>query len=325
MLTIILNNTIYKIKTGHGISAKQYLSDQLHRILGVGQGSCAAPSIWTAVLDTILWLVAEKYVAFQMTSPTGQHKERLGYAFVDNIALMANMLPEQNITKDSTIKEHDMTTHMKKIAQDFERKLFTTGGALALHKCFWYLIIWKWMEDGTAKMKTKSEAPGEIHLTQADNRDTTAKITRKEIDESERTLGVRLNPAQNMTQETEFRYAQIKKWAASVTNSRLSRKEVSMAYHRILLPMITYPLAVTTFTKKDTKQMQTLTDKTYKTQMKLNRNFPQAVYRGTPRYGGLGVVPITTHQAYKQIQLLIGSIKNGDSGGDLAQQSLESL
>ena len=67
------------------------------------------------------------------------------------------------------------------------------------------------MKDGTAKMKTKSEAPGEIHLTQADNRDTTAKITRKEIDESERTLGVRLNPAQNMTQETEFRYAQIKK------------------------------------------------------------------------------------------------------------------
>ena len=98
-----------------------------------------------------------------------------------------------------------------------------------------------------------------------------------------------------------------------------------MAYHRILLPNITYPLEVTTFTKKDTKQMQTLTDKTYKTQMKLNRNFPQAVYRGTPRYGGLGMVPITTHQAYKQMQLLIGCIRNGDSGGDLAQQSLEYL
>ena len=45
ILTIILNNTIYKIKTGHGISAKQYQSDALRRILGVGQGSCAAPAI----------------------------------------------------------------------------------------------------------------------------------------------------------------------------------------------------------------------------------------------------------------------------------------
>ena len=144
-------------------------------------------------------------------------------------------------------------------------------------------------------MKANSEAPGEIHLTQADNRETTAKITRKEPEEAERTLGVRLNPAQNMTQETKFRYEQIQKWATSVTNSQLSRKEVSMAYHRILLPMITYPLAVTTFTPKDTKQMQKLADKTYKTQMKLNRNFPQAVYRCTSRYGGLGVIPLTTH------------------------------
>ena len=59
--------------------------------------------------------------------------------------------------------------------------------------------------------------------------------------------------------------------------------------------------------------------------MKLNRNFPHAVYRGTPCYGGLGIVSLTTHQAYKQIQLLIGSIRNGDSGGDLALKSLEYL
>ena len=74
---------------------------------------------------------------------------------------------------------------MQHIAQDFERKLFTTGGALALHKFFWYLISWKWMENGTATMETNSEAPGKIHLTQEKNRETTAKITRKEPDKAE--------------------------------------------------------------------------------------------------------------------------------------------
>ena len=58
------------------------------------------------------------------------------------------------------------------------------------------------MEDGTEKMKTKSEAPGEIHLTQADNSNTKASITQKETDKSEQKLGVRLNPAHNMAQET---------------------------------------------------------------------------------------------------------------------------
>ena len=51
MITIILNNTVYKLRTGHGISARAYMSDALRRILGVGQGSCAPPAIWMAVLD----------------------------------------------------------------------------------------------------------------------------------------------------------------------------------------------------------------------------------------------------------------------------------
>ena len=134
MLTIILNNTIYKIKTGHGISAKQYQFDELRRILGVDQGSCAAPAIWTAVLDTILWSVAETYVAFQMTSPTGKYTERLGDAFVDDTALMTNMQPATQTPQDIPAQEIAITTHMQHIAQDFERKLFTTGGALALNQ-----------------------------------------------------------------------------------------------------------------------------------------------------------------------------------------------
>ena len=53
-ITTVLNNTIYRIRTGHEISARTYQSDELRRILRVGQGSCAAPGILMAVLDPIL-------------------------------------------------------------------------------------------------------------------------------------------------------------------------------------------------------------------------------------------------------------------------------
>ena len=33
-----------------------------------------------------------------------------------------------------------LSKYMEAIAQDFERKLFSTGGSLSLNKCFWYLI-----------------------------------------------------------------------------------------------------------------------------------------------------------------------------------------
>ena len=166
MLTNILNNTVYRIKTGQGLSAREYMSSALRRILGVGQGSCAAPAIWTAILDTILWSVASKYSAFAVESPTGKRTERLGDAYVDDTALMANYEPSIDAPDQTNKQEQYMCTHMQDIAQDFERKLFTTGGALALNKCFWYLISWRWMEDGSATMKTLEEAQGRTYLTQ---------------------------------------------------------------------------------------------------------------------------------------------------------------
>lgn len=315
MLTNILNNTVYRIKTGQGLSAREYMSSALRRILGVGQGSCAAPAIWTAILDTILWSVVSKYSAFAVESPTGKRTERLGDAYVDDTALMANYEPSMDAPNQTNKQEQYMCTHMQDIAQDFERKLFTTGGALALNKCFWYLISWKWMEDGSATMKTLEEAPGEIYLTKGYDRENPQKIKRKEVNKSERTLGVRLNPTQDMTDEIKYRYQQIIKWAEAVNTSKLNRNDVSMAYHQVLLAMVTYPMAVTTMTAKDMTDMQVVMDRTYKTKMHLNRHFPNEVYRGSERYGGLSIAPLITHQGYKQIQLLIGSLRNGDSGG----------
>ena len=60
MITTILQKTIYKLKTGHGTSAHVYMSNQIRRILGTGQGSGASPCIWILVLDTILRSVAKK-------------------------------------------------------------------------------------------------------------------------------------------------------------------------------------------------------------------------------------------------------------------------
>ena len=63
----------------------------------------------------------------------------------------------------------------------------------------------------------------------------------------------------------------------AINASRIDRKDVSMAYHRVLLAMVTYPMAVTTMTEQDLSDMQVTLEKTYKAKMHLNRNFPNAV------------------------------------------------
>ena len=100
-------------------------------------------------------------------------------------------------------------------------------------------------------MKSLEEAPGEIFLTQGYDRENPKTITRKEIDKSERTLGVRINPIQDMKDEIKYRHNQIIKWTTAIKSSRLDQIDVSMEYHRVLLAMVTYPMAVTTKTEKD--------------------------------------------------------------------------
>jgi len=139
MLIVILNNKVHRIRTGHGLSAQTYQTDALRRILGTGQGSCASPSIWVAVLDPILWSIATKYTCFQIDTPSHDSIDRIGDSYVDDTSLMAtSAIPATN----SPLEEVKLTAHMETMAQDFERKLYSTGGRLNLKKCFWNLISW---------------------------------------------------------------------------------------------------------------------------------------------------------------------------------------
>ena len=145
MITMVLNNTIYKIRTGYGISVRTYQSKELRKNLGVGQGSCAVPGIWMAVLDPILWSIANKFACFKIESPSGKSITRIGDVYVDNTVFQA-ICNKSDCSHQELIKS--LTVLIEDILQDFERKLYVTGGKLSLSKTFYYLIVWMWDKQG---------------------------------------------------------------------------------------------------------------------------------------------------------------------------------
>ena len=88
MLTIILNNTIYRIQTDRGLSTRSYQTNAFRRILGIGQGSCASPSIRVAILDPIIWSLASKYICFHIDTPIQATLDQIGDAYVDDTSLL---------------------------------------------------------------------------------------------------------------------------------------------------------------------------------------------------------------------------------------------
>ena len=128
--------------------------------------------------------------------------EKLGDAYVDDTALM--YASRSYIHGNNTENREVVTEQITRIAQDFEKKLFCTGGELALHKCYWYLIDWKWEENGTPWMATRAESKGEIILTKGY---CSEKITieRLECMEAVWTIGVRTCSSGQQITEFKFR------------------------------------------------------------------------------------------------------------------------
>ena len=60
-------------------------------------------------------------------------------AFVDD---SANGVSDAHL--DIPMSMPEIVCHLQHTAQTWERILYSSGGALEILKCFWYLVYWEW-------------------------------------------------------------------------------------------------------------------------------------------------------------------------------------
>ena len=68
--------------------------------------------------------------------------------FVDNMSNFCNDFRKFLDEEDSLL---DLITNTQQMSQWWEELLFATGGKLKLPKCFVYLIVWQFNEEGKAQ------------------------------------------------------------------------------------------------------------------------------------------------------------------------------
>ena len=96
---------------------------------------------WIAVSDVILACLDNKLDGFKTINPTGTTTSvRTEDVFIDDSGLMVDDSGGYVVDK------------LRMNSQQHEKCLNVTGGKLALHKCFWTLIQWSWM-DGIAEIQ----------------------------------------------------------------------------------------------------------------------------------------------------------------------------
>ncbi len=147
MLTTIQNMKFF-LRTGYGDPAN-YAGGESEdaedpvKTQGMCQGNGAAPTEWTVTSIPMIAAHKCKGHGAHLISPISEITDHIvGGLFVDDTDLVhVNMQAVETIL--------DAHSWLQELVINWGRLLITTGGALKLGKCSYYLISFKWKADGT--------------------------------------------------------------------------------------------------------------------------------------------------------------------------------
>jgi Reverse transcriptase (RNA-dependent DNA polymerase) len=305
----------YQIRTALGLSEEAY-SNVEEWVLGTLQGSGASPCLWLAIMCILLGALDQNSQGLTFRNPRGTSElRRTADAYVDDTELFV------------TLKNADLLTlakEMQTTAQFWEQLLYTTGGALALEKCFFVAMDWVW-ENDTYRPRTKIEQPLTISLFSGGNPNDITTILQKDPSDGPRNLGVMLAPDGNNTNDLTALCTKGSSVSSNIAASPLSRGEVRFAYFRMLRPSMRYALGATTFTQPECHKIDRSYLPIFLSRMGINRNTKRLLIFGPPLLGGLGFTDTFTDQGISQLQAFIGHIRLNQDIGCLVHILLEHL
>ena len=114
----------------------EYASTLGKYLFGTGQGSGGSPAFWLLTSETILNTMEKLTTGYVVRNPTGTTTlSRIEDMYVDDASIITN-----------TSFRGETTRLLEANAQMHKRLLFSTGGRLALHKCFWTTLRYHWVE-----------------------------------------------------------------------------------------------------------------------------------------------------------------------------------
>mmetsp|Transcript_22670 Transcript_22670/g.32458 ORF Transcript_22670/g.32458 Transcript_22670/m.32458 type:complete len:1353 (-) Transcript_22670:2923-6981(-) len=301
--------TKHFIRTAFGISEETYEATSDVPLFGAGQGTTAGPIFWLIAFCLMHEALDEDLAKISFVSVCGEFlAERYGDVFVDDSGLGVTSRelndPSCSLADNIDRQTQQVVRDINLLAQHYERLLTATGGALNIQKCHWQLLTWIWT-DGSARLATIEESPGEIKLTSGYNQEE-EEVPRKEYNTGYRTLGIYISANGEMKKSFKIHRDISEKFAGLLHTSTLNRIESYFAYTLYFYPKISYALPVTTYTRKECVQIQAPAMAAFLPKIGLNRHTARTIINGPAEYGGLELSDLYTDQGIAQLRLLLG-------------------
>ena len=281
-------------RTGFGDSRTYFGGPNLVKyIMGLGQGSRAAPPSWIQLSSVIVNVYKQLGLGGFFIDPMSETEiHSMGALFVDDADLY---------TINDNLSDHRALCHQTQLGLDtWNNLLQATGGALKPEKCFWYSLEYS-CKDGEWDYQHNSNA--EMTITNQDG--TYSTIIRKSAEESMKTLGVYDSPAGGNGDHLNYIKTKMSTWINRMKNGHLPSHIAWVAYKQQLWPGLRYGLGTMT---NDIEEAEDLTQKEDWTMLNIlgvARTVTKGLRRLQSTFGGFGLFSLATEQLIGRVNLLM--------------------
>ena len=295
LLAATLQQTKYHVKTALGVSTTSYASSPSYPHYGQGQGSGHAGTIWLFESTPMMETIEKPCTGLDITSPDHTVSYKLHIiGLVDDKRQYAN-----DWTNNSEIT---ICNNLQTAASSWEQILHTSGGALELFKCAWYLIQWDFTSSGIPFISTKPNN-NTIDITSSSDKKQRS-IQNLTIHETCKYLGVTSAPDENQTHQYNVILKNAKTGAYIITANPFNHHQAFLYFVSHLLPKLTSPLTSAALTTKQYNKIEGAFHPSVIAAMGYNRTWPIALRYGTHLYGGLQMKSLEVEALIKKIQCL---------------------
>jgi hypothetical protein len=300
----------------YGISEDSYHGTVFAPLFGTGQGSGASPSAWLTLvvilLQTLDRLIPDR---INFSSPKGdiQHS-RLSDAFVDDTYLGFT-------SSDDTATLESLISRLQDIAQTWEHLLFLSGGKLNLSKCSWYILRWEW-EQGRPSLRPILATDPQLRLRQGSS-DKLTTIRQSKLEDSQRMLGVLLNPLGDFGAHIQFLKNKADTFAHRLLSPRLTASDVRIFHRSTHIPSMRYGLAAVALDEEVLRQVQSKVIQSILKKLHVQSMIPTAIRHGPAEFGGLDIYDLRTEAGLEAIKFFRDSLFSGSENGKLIRLNLQ--
>jgi hypothetical protein len=237
---------------------------------GPGQGSRGGPDMWTGVSTAAIKFLANLHKGAEFTDPAQQiQTSRPIDGFVDDTTACTNRFTtellmfahEQHDEKKAYDLLKIIADDAQKLAQRWERLLWSTGGKLELTKCFTYVIHWVFDDKGKPTQATNTHLQEKLNIqpmaiSNSSEGGQIQALEQKECFEAHKTLGAKIRADLGQLSEADRLTSKVVNFASDMRFARTSPSDANTFIRSIFNTSTSYSFPATSIPKKVLHKIQ---------------------------------------------------------------------